>query len=80
MIKETERLSNTAERFWSLESYVTCQKNDIYVLPLQEQKALETLENTVQFGDHYSVGLLWKKNKPTLPINKSLAFPGFHSL
>ena len=67
MVKETELLSNTVEKFWSLESYGTCQKDDVSVLPLQEQKALGTLENTVQFVDnHYSVRLLLKKNKPTL--------------
>ena len=81
MVKETELLSNTVEKFWSLESYGTCQKDDVSVLPLQEQKALEKLENTVQFVDnHYSVGLLWKENKPTLPYNKSLALSRFHSL
>ena len=35
MVKETELLSNTVERFWSLESYGTCQKDDVSVLPLQ---------------------------------------------
>ena len=71
MIKETELLSNTIERFWSSESYGTCQKNDVSVLPLQEQKALETLENTVQFVDnHYSVGYYGKKiNQPYRTIN-----------
>ena len=71
MIKETELLSNTVERFWSSESYGTCQKNDVSVLPLQEQKALETLENTVQFVDnHYSVGYCGKKiNQPYRTIN-----------
>ena len=69
--KEAETLSNSVESFWSLESYGTCQKDD----------TLETLENTVQFVDnHYSVGLLWKENKPTLPYNKSLALSRFHSL
>ena len=46
-------LSNAVERFWSLESYGTCQKDDVSVLPLQERKALETLENTVQFADNH---------------------------
>ena len=65
----------------SLENYGTCQKDDVSVLPLQEQKALQTLENTVQFVDnHYSAGLLRKENKPTLPYNKSLALARFHSL
>ena len=49
MVKETELLSNTVVKFWSLESYRTYQKDDVSVLPLQEQTALETLENTVQF-------------------------------
>ena len=81
MVKETERLSNTVERFWSLESYGTCQKDNVSVFPLQERKALETLESTVQFVDnHYSVELLWKENKPTLPYKKSLALSRFHSL
>ena len=30
--------------------------------------------------NHYSVGLLWKGNEPTLPFNKSLALSRFHSL
>ena len=81
MVKEKELLLNTVERFWSLESYGPCQKDNVSVLPFQEQKDLETLENTVQFVDnHYSVRLLWKENKPTLPYNKSLALSRFHSL
>ena len=67
MVKEKELLLNTVERFWSLESYGPCQKDNVSVLPFQEQKDLETLENTIQFVDnHYSVRLLLKKNKPTL--------------
>ena len=82
MVKKTECLSKTVERFWSLENYGTCQNDDIFlILPLKEQKALEKLENTVQFVDnHYSVGLLWKENEPTLPYKKSLALSRFHSL
>ena len=53
LVKETELLSNTVERFWSLESYGTCQKDDVSALPLQERKALGTLENTVQFADNH---------------------------
>ena len=71
MVKETEFLLNTVERFWSLESYGPCQKDNVSVLPFQEQMDLETLENTVQFVDnHYSVRLLWKKiNQPYCTIN-----------
>ena len=36
MVKETELLSSTVEKFWLLESYGTCQKDDVSVLPLQE--------------------------------------------
>ena len=41
MLKETERLPNIVERFLSLESYGPCQKDHIFVLPLQERIALE---------------------------------------
>ena len=59
MVKETELLLNNLERYWSLESHGTCQKDDVSALPLRERKALETLQNTVQFvHNHYSVGLL----------------------
>ena len=52
-----------------------------FCLTITRTKALESLENTVQFVDnHYSVGLLWKENKPTLPYNKSPALSRFHSL
>ena len=80
MVKETEILSNTVERFQSLESYGTCEKN-VSFLQLQEQNTLETLKNKVKFVDnHYSVRLLWKENKPPLLYNKSLVLPRFHSL
>ena len=80
MVEETELLLNTVEKFWSLESYLTCQKDDVSVLPLQE-RALETLKNTVQFADNlYSFGLLWKENKLTLPYNRSLVLSRFRSL
>ena len=43
--------------FLVIESYGTSQKDDFSVLSLQEQIALETLEDTVQFSDnHDSVG------------------------
>ena len=47
--------------FLVIESYGTSQKDDVSVLSLREQIALETLEDTVQFSDnHDSVGLLRK--------------------
>lgn len=81
MVNETELLLNTVKRFWSLESYGTFQKDDVSLLPFQGRNVLETLENSVQFVDnHYSLALLWKENKPTLPYNKSVALKRFHSL
>lgn len=81
MVNETELLLNTVKRFWSLESYGTSQKDDVSLLPFQGRNVLETLENSVQFVDnHYSLELLWKENKPTLPYNKSVALKRFHSL
>ena len=81
MVNETELLLNTVKRFWSLESYGTFQKDDVFLLPFQGRNVLETLENSVQFVDnHYSLELLWKENKPTLPYNKSVALKRFHSL
>ena len=81
MVNETELLLNTVKRFWSLESYGTFQKDDVSLLPFQGRNVLETLENSVQFVDnHYSLELLWKENKPTLPYNKSVALKRFHSL
>ena len=38
MVKETELLSSTVERFWSLENYGFLQKNDVSALPLQAHK------------------------------------------
>ena len=47
--------------FLVIESYGTSQKDDVSVLSLRQQIALETLEDTVQFSDnHDSVGLLRK--------------------
>ena len=81
MVNETELLLNTVKRFWSLESYGPFQKDDVFLLPFQGRNVLETLENSVQFVDnHYSLELLWKENKPTLPYNKSVALKRFHSL
>ena len=69
IVKKTERLPNTVESFWSLESCGTCQKDVISVLPLQERIALETLENTVEFVDnHCSVEILWNENKTSLTV------------
>ena len=79
MVKETEYLSNTVGRFWSLKSYGTYQKDDASVLPLQEQKALETLKNTIHFVENYLV-LDYYENKINQPYTKSLTLSMFHPL
>ena len=67
--------------FLVIESYGTSQKDDVSVLSLQEQIALETLEDTAQFSDnHDSVGWLRREIKLTLQYNKLLALSRFHSL
>ena len=79
MVKETEYLSNTMGRFWSLKSCGTYQKDDASVLPLQEQKPLETLKNTINFVENYLV-LDYYESKINQPYNKSLTLSMFHSL
>ena len=62
-----------------MESYGTVSKDSISLKPLQEQKVLKHLENTVEYKDYkYTVGNLWKENQ--LPFNKPLAWSRYSSL
>ena len=70
-------LSQKVEQFWSVESYGTT-KEDVSLLPKDEQRALNILESTtVKKDDRYEIGLLWKSDYPNLPNNRSLAISRF---
>ena len=59
-LQNLDTLSESAERFWELETSGTRPKADLTILPKNEQKAIKVLENIVQKTKdiHYSVGLL----------------------
>ena len=74
LLNETVNLSRTVEQFWAMESYGTISEDSILLEPLQEQKTLKHLENTVEYkNNRYTVGNLWRENQPSLPFNKPLA-------
>ena len=67
-------LNQIIENFWEIESYRTKHKETSSTFSKKEQKAIQTLERTVSFENkHYSVGLLWKNNQPSLINNQNLA-------
>ena len=72
MVKETELLSSTVERFWSLENYGFLQKNDVSALPLQAHKTKKhsripfNLKIIIIVSDYYGK----KINQPYRTINR----------
>ena len=81
LLNETGNLSRTVEQFWAMESYGTVSKGSVSLKPLQEQRALKHLKNTVEYkNNRYTVRNLWKENQPSLPFNKSVALSRFSSL
>ena len=81
LLNETGNLSRTVEQFWAMESYGTVSKGSVSLKPLQEQRALKHLENTVEYkNNRYTVRNLWKENQPSLPFSKSVALSRFSSL
>ena len=81
LLNEVDNLSRTVEQFWAMESYGTVSKDSVPLKPLQEQRALKHLENTVEYkNNRYTVGNLRKENQPSLPFNRSLALSRFSSL
>ena len=76
-----ENLDSSLEKFWKIDSFGTLNNDDPALLPRNEQKALNILEKTVKRIDsHYSVGLLWKEESPSLPNNRNLALSRLLSL
>ena len=77
---DLELLSQNVEQFWAIESYGTT-KNDVSLLPKNEQRAIHILESTtVKKMNRYEVGLLWKSDEPKLPNNRALAVSRLKSL
>ena len=51
------------------------------MLPKNDAHALQILESTtINQKDRYSVGLLWKDDKPSLPYNRNMAISRMLSL
>ena len=56
LLNKTDKLSQTVEQFWAIESYGTVSKDGISLKPLQRQKTLKHLENTVEHkNNRYTV-------------------------
>ena len=81
-LQSLDTVLESEERFWELETFGTCPKADLTLLPKNEQKAIKVLEHTVEktTDNHYSVGLLWKEHRPVLPFNRDLAIMRLKSL
>ena len=64
-----------------MESYGILPKKDPTLLPKNDTHALQILESTTtKEKDKYSVGLLWKDDKPILPYNRNMAISQMLSL
>lgn len=74
-------ISENLERFWEIDTYGTLPKLNKNILPPDQKRALEILENTTVIkNNQFEVGMLWKKDDPTLPFNRELAKKRFLSL
>ena len=81
-LQNLDTLLESEERFWELETFGTCPKAYLTLLPKNEQKAINILEHTVEktTDNHYFVGLLWKEHRPVLPFKRDLAIMRLKSL
>ena len=52
LLNETDNLSRTVEQFWAMESHGTVSKGSVSLKPLQEQRALKHLENTIEYKNN----------------------------
>jgi len=69
-----DKLHNAVERFWTVESYGTVEKDSSVLMSDQDKRAMEILEKTsINVGGRYSIGLLWKYDNPKLQNNTCLA-------
>ena len=77
----TSNVEELVHKFWKEESYGTLSKKDPTLLPKNDTHALQILESTtINEKDRYSVGLLWKDDKPSLPYNRNMAISRMLSL
>ena len=77
----TSNVEELVQKFWKEESYGTLSKKDPTLLPKNDAHALQILKSTtINEKDRYSVGLLWKDDKPSLPYNRNMAISRMLSL
>ena len=73
-------LGRQLEDFWRVESNGTV-KQSLKSMSVEDQKAMEIIENTISKVDgHYQIGLLWKHEDPHLPCNRAAAEASLHHL
>ena len=74
-------LDKSIERFWQTESYGVLKRNDPNLIPKVDRRAINILNLTsTKIDNHYTVGLLWKEDKTTLPNNRFTAMSRFLGL
>ena len=77
----TSNVDELVRKFWKVGSYGTLPKKDPTLLPKNDIHALQILESTtIKEKGRYSVGLLWKDDKPILPYNRNMAISRMLSL
>ena len=74
-------LDQQIEKFWTIDSYGTHSiESSKFMFNKEERRAFDTLEKTtVENGNRYEVGLLWKNEERKLPYNRDLAVNIFKS-
>jgi hypothetical protein len=73
LIQEELSLDKQLEHFWMTESYGST-KVESKPMSVEDQYAQRVIESTIsKVGGHYQMGLLWKKQDPRLPCNRTLA-------
>ena len=69
LLNDTHELSGLVRRFWEIED----PKETLVINP-EEKFARDTVCKSLTFADgHYSVGMPWKRDRPLLPDNYSMA-------
>ena len=74
-------IDQNVQNFWKLDLYGTLPKLLSELLPPNEKRSLNTLEETTVIKDNrVETGLLWKSNVPHLPANRKMAVNCLESL
>ena len=74
-------IDQNVQNFWNIESYRRLPKLASELLPPDEKRSLNILEETTVIKDNpVETGLSWKSNVPHLPANRKMAINRLESL